>query len=214
LPLPHARLDRLRFAVAGCQHYEHGYYTAWRGIAEEPVDFVFHYGDYIYETNEKGDNEITYLGNTYPRARRHSTPEPYSLDDYRLRHAQYKSDRDLQAAHAAHPFWMSIDDHDVDNDWAGQWDQDGTPRKPSCCAGLRRFRPITSTCPCGLPHCPTAPHADVPVGALWRSRQCFRARHAAVSHRSGLWRPHGTLGPGLLRTAKRDDGRRAGSLAL
>ena len=97
------RLDRLRFAVAGCQHYEHGYYTAWRGIAEEPVDFVFHYGDYIYETNEKGDNEITYLGNTYPRARRHSTPEPYSLDDYRrqlLNHPELGFSLDLSRAPA------------------------------------------------------------------------------------------------------------------
>jgi alkaline phosphatase D len=127
LPLAHAAIDRLRLAVAGCQHYEHGFYTAWRHIAEEPVDFVFHYGDYIYETNEKGDREISYLGHTYPRARRHSTPEPYSLDDYRMRYAQYKTDADLQAAHAAHPFWMSLDDHEIDNDWAGEWDQDGTP---------------------------------------------------------------------------------------
>jgi alkaline phosphatase D len=48
LPLPGAPKDRVRFAVAGCQHYEQGLYTAWRRIAEEPIDFVFHYGDYIY----------------------------------------------------------------------------------------------------------------------------------------------------------------------
>lgn len=161
LPLPHARLDRLRFAVAGCQHYEHGYYTAWRGIAEEPVDFVFHYGDYIYETNEKGDNEITYLGNTYPRARRHSTPEPYSLDDYRLRHAQYKSDRDLQAAHAAHPFWMSIDDHDVDNDWAGQWDQDGTPPQAFLLRRASAFQAYYEHMPLRLASLPDGPRMQM-----------------------------------------------------
>jgi alkaline phosphatase D len=127
LPLPGARLDRLRFAVAGCQHYEHGFYTAWKHIAREPVDFVFHYGDYIYETNEKGTDTITVQGNAYPRARRHDNDEPYSLDDYRQRYAQYKTDPDLQAAHAAAPFWMSLDDHEIDNDWADKWDQDGTP---------------------------------------------------------------------------------------
>ena len=131
LPLPGARLDRLRFAVAGCQHYEHGHYTAWAHIAQEPVDFVFHYGDAIYETNEKdaGPNgeRIIVQGNDYPRARRHNNEEPYSLDDYRQRYAQYKTDPDLQAAHAAAPFWVSLDDHEVDNDWAGAMDQDGTP---------------------------------------------------------------------------------------
>jgi alkaline phosphatase D len=127
LPLAGARVDRLRFAVAGCQHYEHGHYTAWANIAREPVDFVFHYGDYIYETNEKGDARITVQGHDYPRARRHNNDEPYSLDDYRQRYAQYKTDPDLQAAHAAAPFWMSLDDHEVDNDWADRWDQDGTP---------------------------------------------------------------------------------------
>lgn len=127
LPLPHARLDRLRFAVAGCQHYEHGFYTAWRHIAAEPVDFIFHYGDYIYETNEKGGDTITLQGNSYPRARRHNAPEPISLDDYRRRYALGKQDADLQAAHAAAPFWVSFDDHEVDNDWADAFDQDGTP---------------------------------------------------------------------------------------
>jgi alkaline phosphatase D len=90
--MPGARLDRLRFAVAGCQHYEHGYYTAWAHIAREPVDFVFHYGDYIYETNEKGADTLTIQGNPFPRARRHNNDEPYSLDDYRQRYAQYKTD--------------------------------------------------------------------------------------------------------------------------
>lgn len=127
LPMPGAHVDRLRFAVAGCQHYEHGYYTAWQNIAREPVDFVFHYGDYIYETNEKGADTLTIQDHPFPRARRHNNDEPYSLDDYRQRYAQYKTDPHLQAAHAAAPFWLSFDDHEVDNDWADKWDQDGTP---------------------------------------------------------------------------------------
>ncbi|WP_343609538.1 alkaline phosphatase D family protein [Novosphingobium sp.] len=127
LPLPGARVERLRFAVAGCQHYEHGHFTAWKHIAREPVDFIFHYGDYIYETNEKGAQTLTIQGHDFPRARKHNNDEPYSLDDYRQRYAQYKTDPDLQAAHHAAPFWVSFDDHEVDNDWADRWDQDGTP---------------------------------------------------------------------------------------
>jgi alkaline phosphatase D len=49
LPPPGASPTQIRFAAAGCQRYEDGYFTAWRAIAEERFDFVFHYGDYIYE---------------------------------------------------------------------------------------------------------------------------------------------------------------------
>src|SRR2546425_1197464 len=47
-------IDRLRFAVCGCNHYEMGYFTAFRRIAEEQFDFVFHTGDYIYEGRPDG----------------------------------------------------------------------------------------------------------------------------------------------------------------
>jgi alkaline phosphatase D len=126
LPPPGAPLDRVRFAVAGCQHYEQGLYTAWHCIAAEPVDFVFHYGDYIYEGRDHGPGAMKVNGVSYPPVRRHLGAEIYSLDDYRQRYALYKSDADLQAAHAAAPFWMSFDDHEVDNNWAGDQDQDGT----------------------------------------------------------------------------------------
>ena len=60
-------------------------------------------------------------------SRDHVGGEIYSLDDYRRRYAQYKSDPDLQAAHAAAAFVSSFDDHEVDNNWADDHDQDGTP---------------------------------------------------------------------------------------
>ncbi len=126
LPLPGARKDRIRFAVAGCQHYEEGHYTAWRHIAEEPIDFVFHYGDYIYEGRDTGPGPRLMNGRPFSPLRRHVGDEIYSLDDYRRRYALYKSDHDLQAAHAAAPFFMSFDDHEVDNNWAADRDQDGT----------------------------------------------------------------------------------------
>ena len=111
---------RLRIGVAGCQHYEAGLYTAYAHLAKEPeLDAVFHYGDYIYE----GAGRATKAG----IIRSHAGGEIYSLDDYRRRYAQYKTDPDLQAAHAAAAFLSSWDDHEIDNNWAGALDQDGIP---------------------------------------------------------------------------------------
>jgi len=127
LPVAGAPVERLRFVAAGCQHYEEGLYTNWRHIAGEAPDFVFHYGDYIYEGADTGDRPRALYGQPFSPVRRHGTAEPVSLDDYRQRYALYKSDTDLQAAHAACAFFVSFDDHEVDNNWAGLFDQDGTP---------------------------------------------------------------------------------------
>ena len=116
LPLDRATPARLRFGVAGCQDYQSGYYTAYRHLAEEELTFVFHYGDYIYEYGADGNP-----------VRKHSSDLIMSLDDYRRRYAQYKSDPDLQRAHAAHPFFMTFDDHEVANNWAGDHDEAGVP---------------------------------------------------------------------------------------
>lgn len=112
--------DRVRIGVAGCQHYEVGLYTAYRHLSQESdLDAIFHYGDYIYEgSGQPGKKD---------RIRAHVGDEIYSLDDYRRRYALYKSDPDLQAAHAAAAFLISYDDHEVDNNWAGAIDQDATP---------------------------------------------------------------------------------------
>ncbi|KXV58380.1 alkaline phosphatase [Acetobacter senegalensis] len=129
LPAAGASVERVRFAVAGCQHYEEGHYTAWRAIAQEPVDFVYHYGDYIYEGADSGPGYRKINGQPFKVLRRHMGPECYSLDEYRRRYAQYKTDPDLQAAHAATSWFVSFDDHEVDNNWAGDTDQDGTPEE-------------------------------------------------------------------------------------
>ena len=127
LPAPDAKLDRLRFIAAGCQNYEAGLFTAYRKAAqEEDVDFLWHYGDYIYEGRNSGAMSSDHGLPVMP-VRRHFADEPYSLDDYRSRYAQYKSDLDLQAAHGAHTWWVTWDDHETDNNWAGDRDQDGTP---------------------------------------------------------------------------------------
>lgn len=129
--------ERVRIGVAGCQHYEAGLYTAYRHLSQEPeLDAVFHYGDYIYEGPGK-EKLVPILDATGKRIdRKHVGDEIYTLDDYRRRYAQYKSDPDLQAAHAAAAFLSTWDDHEFDNNWAAALDQDGTP--PEVFA-LRKF---------------------------------------------------------------------------
>ncbi|MEM7780029.1 MAG: alkaline phosphatase D family protein [Pseudomonadota bacterium] len=118
-------IDNLRFAVAGCQNYEEGYYTAHRYLAEEEPDFVFCYGDYIYEY--RGNRIRNFWDGPREMVRPHHGQEIYTIEDYRRRYAQYKMDADLQAAHAAAPWFVTWDDHEIDNNWVANIDQDGTP---------------------------------------------------------------------------------------
>lgn len=132
-PLAGRPVKHVRIASVGCQHYEAGYFTAYGHLANEPdVDLIYHYGDYIYEGEgyESAGRIPTGKGETgqsFSLVRSHAGGEIYSLDDYRRRYAQYHTDPDLQAAHASAAFVMSYDDHEVDNDWASIYDQDGTP---------------------------------------------------------------------------------------
>jgi alkaline phosphatase D len=119
-PAIDAAIDRVRIGVAGCQHWEAGFFDCWGALARErDLDLVFHYGDYIYEGRGRPLGERS--------VRQHVGDEIYSLDDYRRRYAQYKSDPHLQAAHQSSAFAASFDDHEVDNNWAGAFDQDGVP---------------------------------------------------------------------------------------
>ncbi len=116
-PAAGAAPARLRFVFGSCQQYEQGYYGAHRHIAADAPDFVAFLGDYIYESTWGRDH-----------VRSHGSPEPYALDDYRARYALYKSDPDLQAAHAACPWMVTWDDHEVDNDYADNRPEDGMER--------------------------------------------------------------------------------------
>lgn len=114
-PAENEKVERLRIALASCQHYEQGYYVAHREMAGRDLDLVLFVGDYIYES-------------TNPRyqVRKHTGGVPQTLDEYRQRHAQYKSDPDLRACHAAHPWVMTWDDHEVVNDYANDLDRNYT----------------------------------------------------------------------------------------
>jgi len=127
-PAPGDMPDRVRLAVAGCQAYAHGWYDGFRHLSLEPdLDAVFHYGDYIYESGPMPGRYPLLDAAGRHTERLHIGGETYTLDDYRRRYALYKSDPDLQAAHASAAFVMSFDDHETDNDWGGEWDQDRTP---------------------------------------------------------------------------------------
>lgn len=128
LPAAGAMPEQIRFAVAGCQSYEQGYYTAFRDLAlQDELDFVFHYGDYIYEYDPRPFTFDRHLNRQVPIVRDVPGTEIMTLDDYRRRYAVYKMDPDLQLAHAAAAFIPTWDDHEIDNNWAANIAQDGVP---------------------------------------------------------------------------------------
>ncbi|HVH21158.1 MAG TPA: alkaline phosphatase D family protein, partial [Pseudonocardia sp.] len=110
---PETALTPLTLCVASCAQYEHGFFTAYTRLAQEEPDLVLHLGDYIYEEAAGA------YGVPGGPVRLHPATETVTLADYRLRHAQYRSDADLQAAHAAAPWLVVFDVHEVEDDWAG-----------------------------------------------------------------------------------------------
>lgn len=107
------------FAFASCQQYEHGYFTAYTHMADEDIDLIVHLGDYIYEY-PVGEYEAP-----SGLVRRHHGGKPMDLDEFRTRHAQYNTDTDLQAARAHAPWLVTWDDHEVENNYAGDHSEFG-----------------------------------------------------------------------------------------
>ncbi len=108
----------LRFGVVSCANWQAGWFTSYRHLAERgDLDAVIHLGDYLYEYQP---GKYSY-GHDQVDVRLHDPQrETVSLRDYRRRHAQYKTDPDLQALHAAVPFVVTWDDHEVaDGNWSG-----------------------------------------------------------------------------------------------
>jgi alkaline phosphatase D len=182
-----AAVDRLRFAVCGCSHYEDGHFTAFRRIAEEGFDFVFHTGDYIYEGRGDGDPIDA-------RKRQHLGGELFTLADYRNRYAQYKADRDLMAAHASAPFIVTPDDHEVANDYAGDFDLRGTPPELFVLRRAAAYQAYYEAMPLRASALPSGSHMRIhrrlQFGSLvdlslldtrqWRARQVCGERNRTV----------------------------------
>ncbi|GGP58498.1 alkaline phosphatase D family protein [Saccharothrix coeruleofusca] len=113
-PAPGVLSTDLTMCFASCAHFGEGYFTAYRRLAEDHPDLVLHLGDYQYEYAAKAGDVRQVVG-----------PETRTLADYRLRHAQYKTDADLQLAHSVAPWLVVWDDHEIENNWA-----DDTPEQP------------------------------------------------------------------------------------
>jgi alkaline phosphatase D len=117
---PERTVREVRYGFVSCQMYEHGYFTAYRHLADEDLDVVLHLGDYIYEYGAD-DHPVAPGGDT----RAHGQPLTTDLAGYRLRHAVYRTDPDLQAAHAAAPWIVTWDDHDVGDNYLDRGDPAG-----------------------------------------------------------------------------------------
>jgi alkaline phosphatase D len=113
---PNGPVDKIRFAFASCQNYQTGYYTAYQNMVKEDLDLVLFLGDYIYE---RGGNTVR----SVPVA------ECETLDQYRDRYALYRSDQNLREAHRLFPWIITWDDHEVENNYAGVFQEDNQPRE-------------------------------------------------------------------------------------
>ncbi|TDC84432.1 alkaline phosphatase [Micromonospora sp. KC606] len=117
-PAPWTMPASLAMGFASCSHFEQGWFTAYRRLAETEPELILHLGDYQYEYARE-------VGPTRPRG--HEGPETRTLANYRQRHAQYKTDADLQAAHAVAPWLVVFDDHEIENNWADEVPEEPDP---------------------------------------------------------------------------------------
>lgn len=112
----------LRFAVACCAKFNAGFFNAYRHMVREDLDFVLFLGDYVYEAADYPPGTQTATANIGRPF--DPTHECFTLTDYRTRYAQYRRDPDVQALHAAHAMWPTIDDHELaDNAWSNGADE-------------------------------------------------------------------------------------------
>lgn len=117
-PRPGDDVQTLRYAFTACQRYENGYWAGYRQLIADDPAVIFFLGDYIYEQAARDG-----------LPRRHNAEETTDLASYRRRHALYKLDPDLQAAHAAAP-WLAIwDDHEVKNNYSDDLAAGGQTRE-------------------------------------------------------------------------------------
>ena len=139
-PAPGTPTGSLAFAFASCQAWDAGYYPSYRHMAEEDLDLVLHLGDYVYEGGVPADGGY----------RRTPTPDvlrepPRDLERWRMQYALYKSDPDLQRAHARFPWLVTWDDHEVQNDYANtesQYEGDITALRTAAYQAWYEHQPV------------------------------------------------------------------------
>ncbi|MGV9502240.1 alkaline phosphatase D family protein [Streptomyces sp. NPDC003642] len=154
-PGPGSRVASLTLAAVSCQAYHDGYYTPYAHLAAEDVDLVFHLGDYLYEyAVDAVGGQRKYTDRTLPDVFRRET---LTLEDYRLRYALYKSDPDLAAAHAAHPFVVTWDDHETENNYAGDIPENDVPPEEFLLRRASAYRAYWENQPLRRPQRPAGP---------------------------------------------------------
>ncbi|MFF9805562.1 alkaline phosphatase D family protein [Streptomyces coeruleorubidus] len=154
-PDPGSRVPELTLAAVSCQAYHDGYYTPYAHLAADDVDLVLHLGDYLYEyaVNPAG-GQRNYTDRTLPDL---FNRETLTLEDYRLRYALYKSDPDLSAAHAAHPFVVTWDDHETENNYADDIPENSVPPEEFLLRRASAYRAYWENQPLRQPQRPTGP---------------------------------------------------------
>ncbi|WP_241267711.1 alkaline phosphatase D family protein [Streptomyces chrestomyceticus] len=158
-PARGAKNNELRLGVVSCQAYHDGYFTAHRHLAKEDLDVVFHLGDYLYEYPvDAVGGARKYTDRKLPAR---FNRETVTLEDYRLRYALYKSDPDLQAAHAAHPFIVTWDDHEVENNYADDISENNAPKGEFLLRRAAAYRAYWENQPLRRPQRPNGPDAQL-----------------------------------------------------
>ncbi|MFD1828371.1 alkaline phosphatase D family protein [Streptomyces desertarenae] len=155
-PAPGSMPGGLRFGLVSCQSYHDGYYTALGHLArEEGLDAVFHLGDYLYEYPVSAvGGDRNYTDRTLPDL---FNRETVTLEDYRLRYSLYKSDADLAAAHAAHPWIVTWDDHETENNYANGIPENGVPPEEFLIRRAAAYRAYYENMPLRRPQRPQGP---------------------------------------------------------
>ncbi|MFI0778967.1 alkaline phosphatase D family protein [Streptomyces sp. NPDC021212] len=154
-PATGAKVRDVRFGLVSCQAYHDGYFTAFKHLAAEDLDAVFHVGDYQYEYAVSAvGGARNYTDRTLPA---HFNTETMTLGDYRLRYALYKSDPDLQAAHAAFPWFVTWDDHETENNYAGDIDDNNDPPEEFLIRRAAAYRAYWENMPLRMPQRPDGP---------------------------------------------------------
>lgn len=158
-PARNSTPNQVKFAAVSCQAYQDGYFTAYRHLAQEDVDVVVHLGDYLYESPVSAVGGFrAYTDRRLPAL---FNRETMTLEDYRLRYALYKTDPDLKSAHAVHPFVVTWDDHEVEDNYAADTPQNDVPPDEFLLRRAAAYRAYWENQPLRTPQLPSGPDAQL-----------------------------------------------------
>ncbi|MFF0016187.1 alkaline phosphatase D family protein [Streptomyces sp. NPDC005374] len=170
-PAADSPVPSMTLAAVSCQAYHDGYFTAYRHLAEDDVDLVLHLGDYLYEyAVDAVGGARQYTDRVLPRLFDHETG---TLEDYRLRYALYKTDPDLRAAHARHPFVVTFDDHETENNYAGSIPENAVPPEQFLLRRAAAYRAYWENQPLRPPQLPVGPDMQLYRRLQWGSLAQF-----------------------------------------